>query len=161
MKRLRIFIIPAVVLSVFGIWWFSPTQVLKRRTLSLLETLTLEETRGRAGLQLGAYSLNSLLAKEVELETPTLAEANGQFDRTEMEAAYGWLCSQAKKSHFTLKEFRSITIDGDLGQVDLTVDALVELLMVRPADGNYVVEFRWQKSEEGWRLSRAKWDLDR
>ncbi len=158
MKVLKIYAIPFVVLVLLGLYWFSPTQVLKRRTVSLLETLTLDATTGTAGRQLGAYTLNSLLAPEVELDTPTIPEANGSFDRGELESAYSWLCSQAKQSHFKLKEFRSISVHGNSAQVQFIVDALVELPVYRPADGDYLVTFDWVKNDEGWRLTRANWD---
>ncbi len=161
MKALKLYSIPCVVLMIAGLWWFSPTQILKRRTVSLLETLTLEATSGKAARQIGTYALNSLLAPEVELHTPTIPEANGTFDRSEMESAFGWLCSQAKQTHFKLKEFRSITLQENTGQVEFTVDALIELPIYRPADGDYSVTFAWVKTDAGWQLSGAKWHRSR
>lgn len=158
MKTVKLYAIPAIVLILLGAWWFSPTQVLKRRTLSMLETLTMDATTGTAGRQIGAYTLNSLLAPEVELDTPTIPQANGSFDRSELESAYSWLCAQAKQTHFKLGEFRAITITDQVGKVEFTVDALVELPVYRPADGDFIVTFDWQKGDEGWRLTRATWD---
>lgn len=157
MKRL---VIPAGVIAlliVLGIWWFSPTQVLKRRTQSLLSTLTLDSGAGRASRSLATYSLNRLLAPRVELNTPTIQEANGTFDRPEMESAFTWLGNQAKQTRFELKKFHSVTVEDDVGQVKLTLLGLVELPNYRPADGTYEVSFDWKKGEDGWRLTRADW----
>lgn len=157
MKRL---VIPAgalALLILLGIWWFSPTQVLKRRTQSLLSTLTLDAGTGRASRTLATYSLNNLLAPQVELNTPTIPEANGTFERPEMESAFTWLANQAKQTRFELKKIHSVTVDGDLGEVKLTLFGLVELPHYRPADGNYEVIFDWKKGEDGWRLTRADW----
>ncbi|RYD49582.1 MAG: hypothetical protein EOP85_01355 [Verrucomicrobiaceae bacterium] len=157
MKRPAIVLFSAIVLAAFGMWWFSPGQVLKRRTLSLLSTLTMESGVGAVSRQAGSYTLNALLAKQVELETPTIREANGTFDRSELESGYSWLSSQAKQTRFEMKDLRSIAVRGDEATVNLTLEGLVELPSYRPADGIYDVVFRWKKEKDGWRLYHAIW----
>ncbi len=157
MKRIAIPLAFVALLGILAAWWFSDTQVLKRRTRSLLTTLTFEAGVGKTTRHLGAYSLNSILAPSVELETPTINEANGTFERTDLESAYSWLCDQARQTNFEVREFRSITITGKQAKMNVTLTGLVELPTYRPADGTYDVVFDWQKGEDGWRLTRAKW----
>jgi hypothetical protein len=157
MKRLLIPGGGLALLVILAIWWFSPTQVLKRRTQSLLSTLTLDSGSGRASRTLATYSLNGLLAPRVELNTPTIREANGTFERQEMESAFTWLANQAKQTRFELKKIHSVTVDADFAKVNLTLFGLVELPHYRPADGTYEVIFDWKKGEDGWRLTRADW----
>ena len=157
MKRLIISLAILALLGGFATWWFSDTQVLKRRTQALLTTLTLDSGTGKVGRQMGAYSLNALLASEVALDTPTIKEANGSFQRDELESIYSWLCNQAKETRFELQDFHSITVNGDKAKVDLTLIGLVVLPNYRPADGTYAVTFDWQKDKDGWRLTRASW----
>jgi hypothetical protein len=157
MKRLAPLIVILALLGAFGFWWFSPVQVLKRRTETLLQTVTLESGTGKALRQMGVYSLSAILADEVELDSPTIAEANGSFPRSEMEAAYSWLCERAKQSRFELVKFRSVKSVGQTGHVTFLVKALVELPDRRPADGIYQVTFRWQHGDGGWQLDRAEW----
>ena len=157
MKRLGLPLIIVALLGAFAFWWFSPEQVLKRRIGTLLQTLTLESGSGKAGRQLGVYSLNALLAPEVELSTPTLGEAIGTFERQELESAFSWLCEQAKESRFELEKIHSVKVDGDRAEVSLTLEAQVILPTIRPADGRYDVTFHWQREDDSWRLARAKW----
>jgi hypothetical protein len=158
MKRFGILLCVLALLGAFAFWWFSPVQVVKRRTATLLRTLTLESGSGKGTRQMGVYSLNALLASEVELESPSIQEANGTFERAEMESAFSWLCEQARKTRFELGECRSVKVSDDHAVVVLTLDALVELPNYKPADGSYIATFRWQHDEkEGWRLSRASW----
>jgi hypothetical protein len=157
MKRPAILLLVAVILIALGVWWFSPGQVLKRKSLSLLSTLTMESGVGAVSRQAGAYSLNALLAKEVELDTPTIKEANGTFDRSELESAYAWLSNQAKQTRFELRDLHSVTVNGKEGVVKLSLEGLVELPTYRPADGIYDVVFNWRQEEDGWRLYRATW----
>ncbi|MGL4401435.1 MAG: hypothetical protein ACRCXD_16340 [Luteolibacter sp.] len=157
MKRFVIPLAVAGLLAAFGVWWFSPTQVVKRRTKSLLATLTLDGGSGKVGRQMAVYSLNALLASRIELENPTITEANGSFERPELESAFSWLCGQAKQTSFKAQKFRSIRVSGDKAQVEFTLTGLVELPTYRPADGLYDATFEWEKEEGGWRLTRASW----
>lgn len=150
----------AVCLVIIGLaaWWFSPSQVIKRRTLSLLETLTMDAGTGRAARQVGVYSLNSMLAPQVELYTPSIREANGTFDRGELESAYSWLSQHARQTRFTHRRFESVSITGGEGSVSFILDALVELPNFRFADGAFDVTFRWRRDDHGkWRLFSATW----
>ncbi len=157
MKRLAISLVILAALGGLAYWWFSDTQVLKRRTQSLLTTLTLDSGQGKVGRQMGAYSLNALLSSQVKLDTPTIKEANGTFQREELESAYSWLCNQAKETRFDLKRIRSVTINGDQATVELTLVGLVVLPQYRPVDGTFDVTYEWQKEKDGWRLTSASW----
>lgn len=157
MKRLAISLVILALLAGLGAWWFSDTQVVKRRTQSLLTTLTLDAGSGKVSRQMGAYKLNALLAAEVTLDTATIREANGTFARSELESAFTWLCNQAKLTRFELGRFRSVTLNGNSAKVELTLFGLVELPNYRPADGDYDVTFDWQKEKDGWRLTQATW----
>lgn len=157
MKRLLISLSFVVILGLFAAWWFSDKQVLKRRTHSLLETLTFDAGTSRTTRQLGGYTFNGLLAPEVELINPTINEANGSFERTELESGYSWLAAQAKQSKFEAKEIQSIEINGKRAILTLTLSGMVELANYRPADGNFRVIFYWTKSDDGWRLTKADW----
>lgn len=159
MKRAAIPFIALLLLGGFLIWWFQPAQVVKRRTNTLLELLTLDEGKGISSRRMGSYTLNSLLAEEVTLESPSIPEANGSFERHELESAYLALCKQAKFSRFTMVGIEAISIDGDDAHVDCTLDAVVELPSIRPADGRYECSFDWVRNDDGWRITRAAWDL--
>ncbi len=158
MKRYLLPVVVLVLLAAFGVWWYTPYQVVKRKVGSLLSTLTLEAGSGKAGRNLRGYTLHDLLASEVELVTPTIEEANGTFQRDEIDSAFSWLCNQAKQTSFVMEEVREITIDGDRAKVRLTLTGLVELPTYRPADGRYDVTFDWVKEEDAWKLTRAVWD---
>jgi hypothetical protein len=159
MKRIIPYAAVILVLALAAAWWFSPRQVLKRRTTTLLETLTMQAGEGRAGRALGSYSLNALLAPEMELITPTISEANGTFDRSDLESAFSWLARNARQTRFKPDRFVSITAGSGNGVVTLTVEALVELQDHRPVDGHFEATLRWQIDDrKKWRLHSATWN---
>jgi hypothetical protein len=157
MKRWGLLVSILALLGALAFWWFTPVQVVKRRTVTLLKTLTLDSGSGKAARQMGVYSLNAMLSPEVELETPTIQETNGTFERAEMESSFSWLCEQAKQTRFELEKVHSVKIDNDHAEIAFSLEALVELPNYRPADGRYEVTFRWERDDDGWRLSRAQW----
>jgi hypothetical protein len=157
MKRLSILGVILLFLVAFLLWWFSPTQVLKRRTQSFLDLMTMDAGTGKSGRQLGVYRMNSLLAEQVELNTPTIEQANGTFARSELESGFSFICQQAKQTRFILNEIQSVEVASDRSTVVFSIEALVELPAYRPVDGNFQVTFHWQREKDEWRLARADW----
>lgn len=159
MKRVAPILITLVLALAAALWWFAPQQVVKRRTATLLRTITLESGTGKASRQMGVYSLNALLAREVTLENPAIQEANGTFDREELGSAFSWICEQARQTKFDLLSIQSITVEGNQADISFNLIALAEMPNYRPADGKYEVRFRWiHDDQEGWRLSQAEWN---
>lgn len=158
MKKARIVLIVAAVLLVpLGMWWFSPEQAVMRRTKHLMEVLTLSEGTGVPLRQAKVYSMNALLAPEVELVIPDVPEANGSFDKEEMEAAFSWICRNAKRSRFDVTAFRDVDVVGDTATVRFLAEGYIELSTGRPADGSFEVTIVWKKGGDGWRYDKIVW----
>ena len=161
MKRLFV-ILPVVAVVVgFLVWWLSPTQQVKRQTGKLMKTLTVEQGTSPAVRQLGGYSLNGLIAKELILETPTISEANGTFEREQIETGFSWMVGQAKFTKFKVRDFETVEVNGTRAKVTAIIEGTVAFALYRPVDGPYRVEMDWEKEEDGWHLSRAKWTESR
>jgi len=157
-KNARIVLIVAAVLLVpLGMWWFSPEQAVMRRTKHLMEVLTLSEGSGVPLRQAKVYSMNALLAPEVELVVPDVPEANGSFDKEEMEAAFSWICRNAKRSRFDITAFRDVDVVGDTATVRFLAEGYIELSTGRPADGRFEVTIVWKKGGDGWRYDKIVW----
>jgi len=157
MKRILIPLAVVAVIAGFLVWWFSPVQVVKRRTHRLMDVMTMSEGSSPATRQLGVYSLSGLIAGELVLDTPTISDANGIFERSQIESGFSWLAGAAKSSTLKIENIESIEVNGNEATVKATVDAAVILSDYRPADGLYAVELDWRKEEDGWRLIRALW----
>ncbi|MFD0895264.1 hypothetical protein KBB96_00105 [Luteolibacter ambystomatis] len=157
MRRL---LIPLVLLlAVAGglFWWFSPEQVVKRRTKDLLEIFTFDAGSSRANREMGGLKLTPLLAQEVSVDVPEVQDANGSFSKSDIESGFHSLCALAKETKFTLQHYDSIVIGGDQATVIATVDALVDLRSYRPADGPGELTLVWKKAKDGWQLTTLAW----
>jgi hypothetical protein len=158
MKKLLIFAAAAVILIPLAMWWFSPENVIKRRTEHLMAVLTMTEGTGGPLRQGKVYSMNGMLAPQVALAIPDVAEANGTFDKQEMESAFSWICQHTKQSDFRVTEFHEIETDGETAKVRFTVEGFIELRAGRrPADGTFDVTIRWKKGGDGWRYDAVTW----
>ncbi len=157
MKKLIAAAVVLAILIPLGVWWFSPEQVVMRRTKHLMEVVSLQ--KGAAGplRQAKVFSMNGMLANEVELSIPDIADANGTFDKTEMESAFSWICQNAKHSHFEVSEFRDVEVSGDKATVHFLVEGYMELGSGRPADGTFDVTIVWKKGGDGWRYDKIVW----
>jgi hypothetical protein len=157
MKKLWIAVIAAALLIPLGMWWFSPEQVVMRRTKHLMEVLSLSEGAAGPLRQAKVFSMNALLAPEVELVIPEVSEANGTFDKMEMESAFSWICQNAKHSRFDVTAFRDVKVDGDTASVNFLAEGYLELAASRPADGTFDVTVVWKKGADGWRYDKVVW----
>ncbi len=157
MKKLWIALAALVIVIPLGIGWFSPEQVLMRRAKHLMEVISLSEGTGGPLRQAKVFSMNAMLAPEVELVIPAVGEANGTFDKQELESAFSWICRNAKSSDFHVTEYRKIEINGDTAVTVIRVNGYMELPTGRPADGFFDVGIDWKKGGDGWRFDRIVW----
>jgi hypothetical protein len=157
MKRLALLLVALLAFTGFCVWWFSPTQVVKRRSRDLCQILTLEEGTPSTSRNIGAFQLDRLLQPQVELQIPALSEANGSFERAQISSAFSWLCSNAKETRMKLGEIESITVNGDHAEVRAKVDALLNVSIAQPINGPGDAIFTWKKAEDGWRLEKVSW----
>lgn len=159
MKKPLIVVAALVLLGLLAHWWYSPVQVLRRRTVVLLETLTMKPNSSKVSRQMGLYTLSSLLAPDVALESPATPQACGEFPRQELESVFSWFCEQSKECRFKLLDFESVSINEGDADVVFTVESLVEVGDARPVDGVYRVKIHWVNPEGNWLLTRGEWDL--
>ena len=153
-KRLLISIV-SVIVVLSAAWWFSPEQVIKRRSISLFEILTIDLSKPPTTRALAVYSLHPYLATEVEVSTPTPDEANGTFAREELESAFSSICQHALQCRFSEPVFEQVSIDGKRASVELNLQANVEFPGLRIADGPFRVKLDWLRGEKDWLLERA------
>lgn len=146
-----------VIATAVIVWWFQPAQALKRRTKSLMETLTFADGAGAASRKMKIRPLSEAVADEVEIRGAGDDRADGMFDRSEIEAGFAWFAGSARSSRFRILDFESVTVEGDTGTVTAEVDATVVLDENRPLDGPHRVTLVWRHDGNSWRLTRAEW----
>jgi hypothetical protein len=154
-KRLLIGIAVAAAIAGFAVWWFSPTQVLKRRTRALLDTVSVAADSGRIARGIQASGIDGFLAKNVKLEVPD-EEASGSWSRDGVGAGFRYVATECDFTRFELGSIESLVIGEDTATLDCWVDAEVQVDKRTRVSGRYRTEFAWKKDEGRWRITAVK-----
>ena len=158
MRKHWLIIIAAIAVVIpLCLWWISPEQVLKRRTKHLMNVISLSSGTTPMLRQTKAFSLNGLLAPQLQIVSPSIPKADGRFDKEIVESAFGWICRHAKESEFVIVEFLELTVEGERGLARIEVKGMMQLPRYRPVDGTYEVTIHWLDSADGWRFDKIIW----
>jgi predicted neuraminidase len=159
MKRYSLIGIPVLLLVLIplSLWWFSEKQVIVRRSEQLMAMLSIDAGTNTILRHAKVLGMKSMLAPQVEISSPDIERANGEFASHDLESAYSWICRNVVASRFVISDFRSVTIRGDHAVVVITVDGFMQLPSDKPVDGKSVVTLRWIKRNGNWRLRNVIW----
>lgn len=155
MKKRVLISVASIIVVLSAAWWFSPEQVIKRRSISFFEVLTIDLSKPPTTRALAVYNLHPYLAPEVEVSTPNPEEANGTFAREELESAFSSICQHAVQCRFSEPVFVHVKIEGKRASVELNLQAKVEFPEMQIADGPFRVKLEWLRGEKDWLLERA------
>jgi hypothetical protein len=160
-KNTLIIIVGALLLLLlipFSMWWSSDERAVKRRSNHLMDVLTISADTGGVFRQAKVFSINGILAPQLEIESSTIPEANGSFEKDRIEAAFSWICRNAKESEFEITEFVEIEVEGDSAMVKARVEGFIDLSSRRPVDGLSDVILHWVKRDGEWVLTKMTWN---
>jgi hypothetical protein len=136
--------------------WYSPREVVKRRVDRLLGVMSFEKGESRMARQGGVYGLSALLGAEVELACEDHPEANGLFDKRQLEEAYTWLVGHVELSQWERVSFESVKEVKQFFEVVVVVDGEIRLADSKPMDGRYRVFLVWEKDDAGWYMRNGR-----
>ncbi|MBM3864138.1 MAG: hypothetical protein FJ385_09380 [Verrucomicrobia bacterium] len=140
----------------FLVWWFSPDQVVERRSRSLFRVLTIDAGTGIPARLAGMGSLDAMLADEVFIDHVALPEVEGTIGCAQIKDVLGWLCRHARRTRFDVAGIDSIEVDGAIARVDLVLEVLVELPDRRLMKGMHPVTLGWRLAGKSWVLERVE-----
>ncbi len=147
-----------LVLIPFSMWWFSEERTIKRRSDHLMDVLTISADTKGIFRQAKVFSINGVIAQQIEIESATIAKANGSFQKDQIESAFSWICRNAKESEFEITEFNKIEIEGNRATVSATVKGFMEINSDRVVDGFSDVTLHWEKIDGAWMLTKMIWN---
>lgn len=155
MKRLIVGLAVLAAVVGFALWWFSPRQVVMRRTRALLDTVTVDAGSGNASRGLQASGIDGFLAKNVKLEVPD-EEASGSWSRDLVGAGFRYVAVECDFTRFELESIESLQIEEDKAVLDGWVDAEVQVDKKTRVSGRYRTEFTWTRGDSKWQISSVK-----
>ncbi len=147
-----------LLLIPFSMWWFSEERTIKRRSEHLMDVLTISADTKGIFRQVKVFSINGVIAPQIEIESATIAKANGSFRKDQIESAFSWICNNAKESEFEITEFNKIEIEGNRATVRATVKGFMVIKSDRVIDGFSDVTLHWEKIDGSWVLMKMIWN---
>ncbi len=158
MRRWFVAVFAVVLTVVFVAWWNSPTQVVKRRTKTLVTILTIPASEQEAARKVRSMGLDAFLDDSIQLAAHDIPELADPFDREQISGGFTYFCQRVISSDFTLKKFQSVAIDNE----EACVKALISVRLDLPGgnhgvNGNYEATLLWHRSKQAWKLKSADW----
>ncbi|BCX50190.1 hypothetical protein HAHE_40980 [Haloferula helveola] len=143
----------------FLLWWFSATQVLKRRVSSLIDTAVVPASMSDIGRGARGPNVAEFVAGSLEIDSPpSLAQDLGpDLNRDTVSALYSAVAKYCRSITVNDLKIQSVDVDGETATVRFSADAVVDLPDRRPVDGIVDVDSRWRKTDGKWLLERFAW----
>lgn len=159
-RRISIFALIVVLLLAFVGWWYSPTQVLKRRCDSFFNVISFSEKQAPAARHVQALKLADYLDRDVAISGKKLPEEiESPVSRGEMQAIFSAASDACRFIAITDRKFEFIGITGD----DATVQALVKVAIGHPEgdkgfSGTHRLMLSWHRAKQVWGLTKVAWE---
>jgi hypothetical protein len=159
-RRISIFALLGVLLLAFAVWWYSPTQVLKRRCDSFFNVISFSEKQESAARHVQALKLADYLDRDVAISGQELSEEiDSPVSRGEMQAIFSAAGDACTFIAITERRFEFIGIDGD----DATVQVTINLAIGHPEgarrfNGTHRMMLSWHRAKPVWVLSKVAWE---
>ena len=160
--RRRITLFTVVVLVVLGCtgWWYSPTQVLKRRCNRFFDVISFSEKAKPETRRLQVLKLGDFLERNVTLAAKDLPEEiSSPAPRDEIQAVFAIVCDACRFVTLTQRKIEFIGIDGE----SATVQATVKVSVGHPEgergfNGTQRLMLSWHRATSDWCLTAASWE---
>ena len=160
-RRYAIILGVIAALVLFGLWWFSAEQVVKRRVTSLFETAEVPESMASPGRLARGTHVAKYVADRVRVRPPTDARLPISLavpiSRDNVSQYYSATAKYARSITFEDLTFKTVEIIDDEAKVSFSIDGIVDLPSRRPVDGILHVESVWRKIEGDWLLVEFSW----
>jgi hypothetical protein len=158
MKRILIYVgICSFVFGSYAWWYFRPERVVKREVLSLISTLEIPADTGRTARMMKANRLNRFFSQEVKLDTP-FPEASGTLSSNDLASGYSVAAEHAGKIIIQPEDDMEIRVDGKSAEVRFHLHAEATIgRWIKPVNGRYFIEMHYEKTQDGWQISRSSW----
>lgn len=148
-----------VLLGFLG-WWYSPTQILKRRCDSFFNVISFSEKQKSAARQVQVLKLADFLDRNVAISGQGISEEiENPLSRGEMQAIFSAASGACTFIAITQRRYEFIGIAGDEATVQVMVH--VDIGHAEGAgrfNGTQRMMLSWHRAKNVWALSKVAWE---
>ena len=155
MKKTHLIILSILTLNIIALlWWFSDTQVIKRQTKTLAESLSMAKSDSQSIRALKHQKLILLLSDKLECIID-VSNYSHTFDRSELTEVHLAVLNYCESTSAEVSDI-SISFNSD---TSATVTSHLNLAATEKGGKTHsescTTELTWQQNDESqWRLSR-------
>ena len=136
-------------------WYFSPTQTIKRTTVTLLKSISISKKSGTLSRSGKADEFKKHLADKVRIQS-AIEEINGQFSQDHLIQGHAYLLTKAHEIEF---EYNKISVDN-ITRTSATASALLIIKPKMPRFNNSSLkahcQWSFKKTDGDWKLYNLK-----
>jgi hypothetical protein len=159
MRRLAILAVTFILAVGFLAWWNSSTQVVKRRTKSLVTVLTIPASEQEGVRKVRSMGLDPFLDDSIQVVAKGIPELEDPLDREQINGAFTYFCQRVTSSDFSVKKFQSVEINGEEARVKALISVHLDLPGGdRGVSGTHEVTLLWQHAKQAWKLKSVDWN---
>jgi hypothetical protein len=153
MKKSLVITTIAFVLTIgFFVWWFSDTQVIKRRTTDLTEVFTIKADNGKAARITKNQALGELVDKDFSC-TIDLENYNGEHGKDELLEVHLYLGQACESSAVRVGDIEIVSITDGRAEVKSDFSISVRIKGGKSYSESAPATLIWTKSNnDSWKL---------
>ena len=156
-RRISIFALLGVLLLGFMGWWYSPTQVMKRRCDSFFNVISFSEKQEPTAKQVQALKLADFLDRDITISGPQISEEiESPISRGELQAVFSAIAEASSFIAITEREYEFIGVDGD----EATAQVMVTVEIGHPEaasrfNGSHRMMLNWHRVKKVWVIDKV------
>jgi len=153
-KTVMLFALVAITITL--VWWFSPNQVIKRQTHTVVQCLDIRETATKTYRALKTNSFSNLLGNTVSCEVD-IANYQSKFSRDRLIESHQIYAYNIDSAVAEASNVDVHIIDDTNASATADVNFAVRSKKASAASEKIELKLKWQKNDSGkWKLTEIK-----
>lgn len=157
MNRSRVaMLISLVAIIIVLVWWFSPSQIIKRQTQTIVQCLDIPETATKTYRALKTNSFSNLLAKNVSCRVD-IAEYKSKFSRDQLIESHQMYAYNVASAVAEASNIKVHIIDDKNARANTDIYFAITSKKIAAISEKIELNLDWKKTDTGkWRLTNIE-----
>lgn len=157
MNKFRIIILTSLIAAcIISIWWFSPSQIIKRKTETIVQCLDIPETATKTYRALKTNSFSNLLDNSATCQVD-IANYQKEFSRDQLIESHQLFAFHVDSADATIHSMNVKIVDETHAVTTTVIDFALRSKKTPLANEQIELNLNWSKNKAGkWKLSKIE-----
>ncbi len=149
-------LISLVAIIIVLVWWFSPSQIIKRQTQKIIQCLDIPETATKTYRALKTNSFSNLLARSVSCRVD-IAEYQSEFSRDQLIESHQMYAYNVASAVAEASNIEVHIIDDKNARTNADIYFAITSKKIAAIKEKIEINLDWEKTDTGkWRLTNVE-----